>query len=576
MEQLRPDDPRRIGDYQVLGRLGSGAMGQVYLGRSMAGRAVAIKMVHHELAEDEEFRQRFRREVALARRVSGFWTAPVVAADPDAPQPWLATAYVRGPSLAQAIAVAGALPEVSVRVIAAGLAEALEAIHSAGLVHRDVKPSNVMIASDGPRLIDFGISRAVEGTALTKSGFTVGTPGFMSPEQVEGLNIGPASDTFSLGAVLVFAATGAGPFGIGSPPALLYRVVHSDVELTAVPTELRTLVGRCLTKKPEDRPTPREVLDLAGTVPDTSDGKWLPEILSTFMDRSNIPEATLQYNGLGNLPRSPSEPRMVAAEPSLLRADDKPKTRKYTVETAIPTAIPSHQTMGRSRQPYKDERKRERPSLTSLSAALSASGLTLFAAVTAWRAITNPENNTGWLWYFFLSLAVLTELAIFYPYRRALAIKKMKERNELSRKERMSARKTIDLDAVGTNVAFAMLFVAIPVIGFVLGWRLIFESGSRVPWYWCALFTVGLILVTDIRSYVLRKASLALKLSIGVVWELVFIVTAGYFLAGYSDLQWYQDMAFLIILWLMAGWVGEVLTFSRHLRRYDEAASFSN
>ena len=225
MDELVSGDPRRIGPYQLEARLGSGGMGRVYLGRSPGGRHVAIKVIRPELAEDADFRARFAREVAAARKVSGIFTASVVDADLDGPVPWLATSYVAGPSLAVVVAYRGPLPAASVLALAAGLAEGLAAIHASGVVHRDLKPANVLLAEDGPRLIDFGISRSLEAVALTRTGIVVGSPGFMSPEQADGREVGPPSDIFSLGAVLAFAATGKGPFGDGTTPALLYRVV---------------------------------------------------------------------------------------------------------------------------------------------------------------------------------------------------------------------------------------------------------------------------------------------------------------------------------------------------------------
>src|SRR5579863_7646114 len=214
-------------------------MGRVFLGVSPGGRPVAVKVIRSELAADSEFRARFGREVAAARKVSGLYTALVVDADVEGLVPWLATAYVPGPSLAQVVAEHGPLPADSVVALAAGLAEGLCAIHAAGLVHRDLKPSNVLMAEDGPRVIDFGISRAVEATSLTRSGFVVGSPGFMSPEQAEGREVGPPSDIFTLGAVLAFAGTGQGPFGAGSTAALVYRVVHGSPNLDQLPAEVR-------------------------------------------------------------------------------------------------------------------------------------------------------------------------------------------------------------------------------------------------------------------------------------------------------------------------------------------------
>ena len=243
-----------MGAYRLRARLGAGGMGQVFLGYSPAGRAVAVKVIHRELARDPEFRARFRREVAAASAVSGAYTAPVVAAGPDDDPPWLATVFVPGPSLAEAVRAAGPLPAASVWRLAGGLVEALQAVHSCGLVHRDLKPANILLALDGPRVIDFGISRALERTAMTSTGMIVGTPAFMSPEQAEDARVGPPSDVFSLGCVIVFAATGAGPFGNGPQASLLYRVVHAAPALSGMPDRLRELAAGCLAKVPADRP----------------------------------------------------------------------------------------------------------------------------------------------------------------------------------------------------------------------------------------------------------------------------------------------------------------------------------
>jgi serine/threonine protein kinase len=272
---LQPADPQAIGPYRLLGQLGVGGMGQVFLGLSAGGRLVAVKVIRAELAADPEFRARFRREIAAAHKVSGLYTAAVVDADVDGPVPWLATAYVPGPSLAQAVSEHGPLPAASVLALAAGLAESLTAIHAAGVAHRDLKPSNVLLAVDGPRVIDFGISRAAEATSMTRAGFVMGSPGFMSPEQAEGHDVGPASDIFSLGAVLAFAATGDGPFGGGSTAALVYRVVHSPANLDHVPDEVRPLAERCLAKDPSHRPAAAELLADVGAVQPAAG--WLPE-----------------------------------------------------------------------------------------------------------------------------------------------------------------------------------------------------------------------------------------------------------------------------------------------------------
>ena len=257
---LQAADPRLIGPYQLLGRLGAGGMGRVFLGMSAAGRPVAVKIVHAELAADPEFRARFSTEVAAARKVSGLFTALVVDADVDAPVPWLATSYVAGPSLSETVRSRGPLTAGSLLALAAGLAKSLTAIHAAGVVHGDLKPSNVLLALDGPRVIDFGISQAAEATPLGRAGLVVGTPSFMSPEQAAGKDVGPLSDVFSLGAVLAYAATGRKPFGTGQPAAVLGRVVRGTADLEDAPAEVRPLIEQCLAKDPGLRPAAAELL----------------------------------------------------------------------------------------------------------------------------------------------------------------------------------------------------------------------------------------------------------------------------------------------------------------------------
>jgi Protein kinase domain len=266
--ELQPGDPVQVGPYQLAGVLGAGGMGRVFLGWSPGGRPVAVKVIRPELAADPEFRTRFHREVAAARAISGLHTAQVVDADTDSPAPWLATVYLDGPSLHEAVTSYGPLPAASVLTLAAGLAEALAAVHAMGLVHRDLKPSNVLLASDRPRVIDFGIARAAENTALTSTGQFIGTPGYLSPEQALGRPVGPPGDIFGLGALLVFAASGNGPFGAGSTPAVVYRAVHEPPTLDGVPEELRALIGKCLAKEPGDRPTASDlVAELADLQP---------------------------------------------------------------------------------------------------------------------------------------------------------------------------------------------------------------------------------------------------------------------------------------------------------------------
>ncbi|RPF31545.1 RodZ domain-containing protein [Streptomyces sp. TLI_185] len=253
------DLPRRIGVYTVERELGAGGMGTVYLARSRGGRAVAVKVARPELAADPHFRDRFRAEVEAARRVGGFHTAPVVDADPDAEAPWLATAYIPGPTLAELIRRQDPMGEGELRSLGAALAEALQAVHACGLVHRDLKPGNIIMADDGPRVLDFGIARAVESTRLTATGAAFGTPGYLAPEQAQGDEVDGAADVFALGAVLV-AAAGGSAFGTGTPMGLMYRSVHEPADLSALPEQLRSLVAACLSKDPAGRPTPEALL----------------------------------------------------------------------------------------------------------------------------------------------------------------------------------------------------------------------------------------------------------------------------------------------------------------------------
>jgi serine/threonine protein kinase len=278
LDELQDGDPRQVGKYTLLGRLGSGGMGQVFLGRSIGGRQVAVKVIRPDLARDRNFRARFAREVEAASRVSGAFTAPVIDADPDAVMPWLVTSYVRGPSLADAVEEHGPLPLSSVLTLAAGLAEGLAAVHEAGVIHRDLKPSNVLLAADGPRLIDFGISQAADFSQVTLAGMVIGTPGFMSPEQAVGDPVGPASDIFGLGAVLAFAATGEGPYGTGSPSVRQQRVLFSAPRLDNLPAALRPIVARCMAADPAARPTANQFLaELVAAHPSAADQTdWLP------------------------------------------------------------------------------------------------------------------------------------------------------------------------------------------------------------------------------------------------------------------------------------------------------------
>ncbi|MFE7181038.1 serine/threonine-protein kinase [Streptomyces erythrochromogenes] len=258
-QPLRADDPQTVGGYRLAARLGSGGMGRVYLSHTQGGRPVAIKVVHPELAEDPTFRRRFRREVEAARRVRGAYTAELIDADAEATPPWLATVYVPGPSLSEAVARRGPLPDAAVVWLMAGVAEALVAVHGAGIVHRDLKPSNVLLAADGPRVIDFGISQA-SGLTATATGNTIGTPQYMAPEQGLAGETTPATDVFALGQTAAFAALGKPLYGDGPSMTVLFRIVHSKPDLSRLPEPLRPLFALCLATEPEERATPAEIL----------------------------------------------------------------------------------------------------------------------------------------------------------------------------------------------------------------------------------------------------------------------------------------------------------------------------
>ncbi|MFD4577621.1 PQQ-binding-like beta-propeller repeat protein [Streptomyces sp. NPDC058417] len=265
---LHTGEPESLGGYRIVGRLGSGGMGVVYRATSRSGREVAVKVVHAQYAADPVFRARFRQEIEAVRRVSGAFTAPVLDADPEAARPWMATQYVAAPSLAERIRGYGPLPGPELRRLALGLVEALRDIHRAGVVHRDLKPANVLVAADGPRVIDFGISRAAGSQTLTETGHMIGTPPFMSPEQLtDARSVGPASDVFSLAALLAYAATGRGPFDADSPYLTAYRVMHDEPDLKPLTPALRDVLARCLAKKPADRPGLTGLAEEFATIP---------------------------------------------------------------------------------------------------------------------------------------------------------------------------------------------------------------------------------------------------------------------------------------------------------------------
>ncbi|MGW0493856.1 efflux RND transporter permease subunit [Streptomyces sp. NPDC003007] len=332
---LHSDDPKSVGGHRLLDRLGAGGMGVVYRARARSGREVAIKVVHAQYAADAVFRARFRQEIAAVRKVSGAFTAPVLDADPEAARPWMATQYVPGPSLARRIRDRGALPDAELRGLALGLVEALRDIHRAGVVHRDLKPANVLLAEDGPRVIDFGISRAAENhQTLTETGQMIGTPPFMSPEQlVDARAVGPASDVFSLGALLVYAVTGRGPFDADSPYLTAYRVVHDEPVLDGVGAPLRGLLGRCLSKEPADRPGLDELArELVAVLPEPADGD--PATVPLRADRLPAVE--------------PAHPATVADLPGALRPRRRVRPLLAATGTvgAVALALTAYLTLG--------------------------------------------------------------------------------------------------------------------------------------------------------------------------------------------------------------------------------------
>ncbi|WP_067968252.1 serine/threonine-protein kinase [Nocardiopsis trehalosi] len=351
-DPLRSGDPARIGPYTLHARLGGGGMGVVYLGRSPGGHTVAVKVVRPELAEDADFRRRFATEVAAARRVGGFYTAQLVDADPDGDPPWLATAYIAGPSLHRAVADHGPLPPGSVAVLGAGLAEGLAAVHACGIVHRDLKPGNVLLTADGPRLIDFGIARALDATAVTRTATVLGTVAFMSPEQARGERVGPASDVFSLGCVLAHAATGRSPFGDGPVHAVAYRIVHEAPDLSGLPAGLAGVVGACLAKDPAARPgLDRLVGDLAALAPPPpapGGGGWLPEgVAASVVAHEAPPPPAAGPAGIPGATREPDAQEPDAGKPDpRTPAPQAPFAPAPVAQTPDDTPVPDARAVG--------------------------------------------------------------------------------------------------------------------------------------------------------------------------------------------------------------------------------------
>ncbi|MFF8511731.1 serine/threonine-protein kinase [Streptomyces sp. NPDC015492] len=405
MEPLNAEDPVSIGPFRLLGRLGVGGMGRVFLARSAGGRTVAVKVVHAELAAQDEFRRRFAREVASLERVGGTGTAPVLGSDTTAGAPWVAIGYVPGPSLRTVVGDEfGPLPPATVKALAAGLARALVHIHAAGLVHRDLKPSNVLLTVDGPRIIDFGIARAVdtvaEGGNLTTTGAVVGSPGFMSPEQVRGDRLTPASDVFCLGSVLAYAATGRSPFGTADSGvhATMFRIAHDEPDLTDLAPELTGVIRACLAKDPEARPTAAEIAETL-PVPDP----WLPADVLARLGRhaARLLEAeTESTTGTGGAVRPAGDATPATSLPSTAStaSGPRPGRRRRTAlvaglaALAVAAAASVAYTFRPDPDVGRDDQRNRAPGSTGDTAARPA-GIVPAAFLGAWEGVVQGSQD---------------------------------------------------------------------------------------------------------------------------------------------------------------------------------------
>ncbi|WP_198545884.1 serine/threonine-protein kinase [Actinacidiphila yeochonensis] len=401
VEPLTQRDPRRIGPFEVLGRLGAGGMGLVYLARSASGRRVAIKTVRAELAEDQLFRVRFTREVEAARAVSGFYTAAVVDADPRAAVPWLATAYVPAPSLEEIVNECGPLPAQAVRWLAAGIAEALQSIHAAGLVHRDMKPSNVLVVEDGPRVIDFGIASGVSNTRLTMTNVAVGTPAYMSPEQArDSRSVRGASDVFSLGSTLVFAATGHAPYHGASPVDTVFMLLREGPDLAGLPEELRPLIEGCMRMDPLQRPTPAELqtqlaphLFSTGGDDTGTASAWLPPSAVALIEerhrgRTAAPAARARGTARATGPQVPAPPS-TPPPPSPQRAEVAERAEGVQQAAVVqPAAVP---------QPSAAGTPAESAAPVSLAGSAPIGPGVRVREVAGRRNAAVPPSGTGWV-----------------------------------------------------------------------------------------------------------------------------------------------------------------------------------
>ncbi|MEU1008292.1 serine/threonine-protein kinase [Streptomyces sp. NPDC005890] len=360
-QPLQADDPPVVAGYRLAARLGAGGMGRVYLSHTQGGRPVALKVVRPELADDPDFRRRFGREIKAARRVRGAYTAELIDADADGVPPWLATLYVPGPSLTEAVVRRGPLPVAAVLWLMAGVAEALQAIHAEGIVHRDLKPSNVLLAADGPRVIDFGIALAADGTSYTATGGTIGTPSFMAPEQAAGDEVTAATDVFALGQTAAFAALGRPLYGDGPALNVLYRIVHSDPDLDLLPEPLRPLLARCLAADPAERATPAEVVE------------WCRQRLGAEADAGGGPAVWREITG--------PEVAVPAPVPEPTRVHPQPLVTYPQPLTGWPQLTPQERTA-----------RRRRAALISVVGVL---GGALLVALLAWSVMDTRNQSSG-------------------------------------------------------------------------------------------------------------------------------------------------------------------------------------
>ncbi|MFD6225972.1 protein kinase [Streptomyces sp. NPDC060232] len=397
MKPLEAGDPTSLGEgrYRLVGRLGQGGMGVVYLGRSQSGRAVAVKVVRPELSTEPGFKRRFADEVAAARRVGGFHTAPVVDADPDGDPAWLVTAFVPGPTLQAVLARVGSLPPDTLTVLAAGLAEALEAIHRAGVIHRDLKPANIIVAEDGPRVIDFGIARALDGTALTQTGLQVGTPGFLAPEQLTGGGpVTPAVDMFALGVVLTQAAGGT-PFGDGPSAARHYKVVYEEPDLSAVPGELREAIGACLSKDPAARPTPAAFLTTL-TVRHPDGASWLPDAATQLLPPAEPVVRPTARDTTPDIPQAgPQDPPVAdTAQPGVAepRTEHARTVTGPVAEVVSPVPLPVPVAPHEAQADAAGPRRRRAMMAAALVASLTAVGLFVWQP---WNGSAKDDAKRG-------------------------------------------------------------------------------------------------------------------------------------------------------------------------------------